>query len=31
MYCTGQGVPKDLHQAVIWYDLAANWAPALAV
>jgi hypothetical protein len=24
MYCTGQGVPKDLAQAVVWYELAAQ-------
>ena len=30
MYCTGQGVPKDLAHAVIWYELAARLGHALA-
>ena len=30
MFCTGQGVPKDLPQAIIWYDLAAQMGHKIA-
>ena len=30
MYCTGNGVPQDFRQAIVWYERAAELGNVLA-